>query len=119
VQVITLSFNQTGEVRHRPRPSELDVVLDMCEHVARFMQENNGGEFKAYFSRDSGTVGLYLVMTAEVYDFDLGDKLAEFVAPFIERGLLGSVTLLPASTPEELAAYFDPLKAVRVEIEHA
>jgi hypothetical protein len=29
------------------------------------------------------------------------------------------VTLLPASTPEELAAYFDPKKAMRVEIELA
>jgi hypothetical protein len=91
----------------------------MCEHIAMFMQENDGGEFKAFFSRDGGTVGLYLLTTAEAYDFELGDKLADFAAPYIERGLLSSVTLLPASTAEELAAFFDPTKAVRVEIEHA
>ncbi len=91
----------------------------MCEHLALFMREHGGREFKAFFSRDSGTVGLYLVTTAEAYDFELGDKLAEFAAPYIERGLLSSVTLLPASTPEELTAFFDPMKAVRVEIEHA
>jgi hypothetical protein len=119
VQVITLGFNQTGRARGRRRHSELDVVLRMCEHIAGFMQQNDGGEFKAFFSRDGGTVGLYLVTTAEVYDFELGDKLAAFTAPYIERGLLGSVTLLPASTPEELAAYFDPMKALRVEIRHA
>lgn len=91
----------------------------MCEHLAQFMHENEGGEFKAFFSRDGGTVGLYLMTTAEIYDFALGDKLAEFATPYIERGMLGSVTLLPASTLEEIAAYFDPKKALRVEINHA
>jgi hypothetical protein len=91
----------------------------MCEQTATFMQENAGGEFRAFLSRDGGTIALYLVTTAEAYDFELGDKLAEFAAPYIERGLLSDVTLLPKSTPEELAAFFDPAKAVRVEIGHA
>jgi hypothetical protein len=91
----------------------------MCEHIGEFMQQNDGGEFKAFFSRDRGTVGLYLVTTSPVFNFELADKLTEFAAPYIERGLLSSVTLLPASTVEELAAYFDPMKAVRVEIRHA
>ena len=117
--MITLGFNRAATVRHRPRQSQLDVVLRMCEHIAAFMQENDGGEFKAFFSRDRGTVGLYLVTTSPVYNFELGDKLTECAAPYIERGLLSSVTLLPASTPEELTAYFDPMKAVRVEIGHA
>jgi hypothetical protein len=91
----------------------------MCEELALFMQEHDGGKFKAYFSRDGGAIGLYLVTTDKAYNFDLGDKLAEFAAPYIERGLLNSVTLLPASTPEELAAFFDPWKAVMVEIKQA
>ena len=70
-----------------------------------------------YISLDNGASGLYLVTTSEAYNFELGDKLAEFAAPYIERGLLGSVALLPAFTPEQLAAYFDPRKAMRVEIE--
>lgn len=117
--MITLGINQTGKARSRRRQSGLEVVLRMCEHIARFMQENDGGKFQAFFSRDGGTVGLYLVTTAEAYDFELGDKLAEFAAPYIERGLLGSATLLPASTLAELAAYFDPMKALRVEIRNA
>ena len=117
--MITLGFNQTGKIRSRRRQSELDVVLRMCENIATFMDENNGKDFKAFFSRDGSAIGLYLVITSEVYDFELGDKLAEFAAPYIERGLLTSVTLLPASSPEELAAYFDPTKALRVEIGHA
>jgi hypothetical protein len=91
----------------------------MCEGIASFMRANNGREFKAFFARDNGAVGLYLMTKTETYDFELGDKLAEFAAPYIERGLLGSVTLLPASTPEELAAYFDPMKALSVEIRDA
>jgi hypothetical protein len=117
--VITLGFNRTEKVRSRRRQSQVDVVLRLCERIARFMQENEGGEFKAFFSRDRGIVGLYLVTTAETYDFALGDKLTEFAAPYIERGLLGCVTLLPASSPDELSAYFDPKKALRVEIDHA
>lgn len=117
--MITLGFNGTEKVRSRRRQSEVDVFLRMCEHLAQFMQENEGGEFKAFFSRDGDTVGLYLVTTAETYNFELGDKLTEFAAPYIERGLLSSVTLLPASSPEELTAYFDPRKALQVEIRHA
>ena len=117
--MITLGFNRVPKVRHRPRHSQLDVMMRMCEHIASFMQENDGGEFKAFFSRDCGTVGLYLVTTSPVYNFELADKLTEFAAPYIERGLLNSVTLLPASSPDELAAYFDPMKALLVEIRHA
>jgi hypothetical protein len=84
----------------------------MCEQIVAFMRQNAGGEFQAFFSRDGGTVGLFLVTTAEAYDFELGDKLAEFTVPYIERGLLTGVTLVPKSTPEELAAFFDPAKAV-------
>ncbi len=65
----------------------------MCEHIAAFMHENDGGEYKAFFSRDGGVVGLYLLTTSEQYNFELADKLAEFAAPYIERGLLSSVTL--------------------------
>jgi hypothetical protein len=117
--VIRLGINKNGKGRGRRRQSELDVVLRMCENIATFMEENNGRDFQAFFSRDGNAIGLFVVTTSEAYDFELGDKLAEFVAPYIERGLLSSVTLLPASNPEELAAYFDPKKALRVEIGHA
>lgn len=114
--MITLGFNRTAKVRSRRKQSQVDVFLRLCEHFAKFLQENEGGEFKAFFSHDSGAVGLFLVTTAETYDFALGDKLTEFAAPYLERGLLDSVTLLPASSPDELAAYFDPMKALQVEI---
>ena len=117
--VFTLGFNRTARVRAKSAQPQLDFFLRMCERVAIFMQDNDGGEFKAFFSRDGGTVSLYLVTTAETYDFKLGDKLAEFAAPYIDRGLLSGVTLLPASTPEDLAAFFDLSKALRVEIGHA
>ncbi len=117
--MITLGFNLSEGVRSRRRKSPVDVVLRLCEHITAFMQENNGGEYKAFFSRDGGNVGLYLLTTSEQYDFDLADKLAELAAPYIERGVLGSVTLLPASSPEELAAYFDPMKALSVENRNA
>ena len=117
--MITLGFSRSDGVRSRRRQSPFDSVLRMCEHIAAFLHENDGGEFKAFFSRDGGIVGLYLLTTSEPYDFNLADKLAEFAAPYIERGLLGSVTLLPASTPQELAAYFDPNKALSVEIRNA
>lgn len=91
----------------------------MCDHLAAFMEENGAQDCKAYISVGTPTTGLYLVTKKEAYDFDLGDKLAEFAIPYIERGLLSSVTLLPASTPEQLTAYFDPKKAIRLECERA
>jgi hypothetical protein len=116
MHMITLGFNPTEQ---KPRRSELDAFLRMCEQIGTFMQEQSGKHFNAYFSRDGDVIGLFVVTAAEVYDFELGDQLAEFAAPYIEHGLLNSVTLLPKSTPEELAAYFDPMTAVRVEMNHS
>ena len=117
--MITLGINRPEKSRPRRRRPHFEVVLRMCEQIAAFMQEHDGSKFKAYFSRNGGVIGLYLVTMAEAYDFDLADKLAEFAAPYLERGLLSSVTLLPASTPDELTAYFDPRRAIRVGIEEA
>lgn len=50
-----------------------------------------------------------------VADFELGDKLSEFAAPYVAHGLLGGAMLLPASSPEELAAYVDLGKVIRIE----
>lgn len=118
-QVITLGINRTEKTPPPRKKSQFDAVLRMCEQMAVFMQEHNADKFKAYFTRDSGMIGLYLVTTNEAYDFDLSDKLADFASPYIERGLLNSVMLLPASTPDELTAYFDPRTAIRVEIEES
>ena len=114
--MIALGINRTGEPRSRHRKTPLEVVLRLCEQITLFMQQHEGNTSKAYLSREGG---LYLVTKAEVYDFELSDHLAEFAAPYIERGILDSVTLLPVSSPEELGAFFDPNSAVRIEIDHA
>jgi hypothetical protein len=114
--MISLGISQAERGRRRPKRSQLDVMLRLCQDIAAFVQTHAPDRSQAFFALDGDTVGLYVLSAAEAYDFELGDKLAEFAAPYIERGLLGSVTLLPASTPEELAAYFDPAKAIRVEI---
>jgi hypothetical protein len=68
----------------------------------------HGANFKAFFGpTGDGMLGLYLMTEAEAYDFELSAKLSEHVAPFVERGLLDSVMLLPKSSPEELGAFFD------------
>lgn len=84
------------------------------------MQEQDGQkDFEVYFARDGGSISLYLMTKAEVYDFELSRKLADFAAPYLERGLLDSASLLPASSAEELEAFFDPKTALRVEFQHA
>jgi hypothetical protein len=117
--VITLGFNQKAAVRAGRPHSQINLFLRLCGDVARFMQENGGERFKAFFALDRGLLGLYLMTSSEAYDFELSGKLAEFAAPYIERGLLDSASLLPASSMEELGAFFDPKKALRVEIEYA
>jgi hypothetical protein len=118
--VITLGFKQAEVTRTRRGQPKLDLFLNMCQHVDAFMEEHDGRRFQAYFYRSGdGSLGLYLMTDAKAYDFDLSAKLAEFAAPYIVRGLLSSVNLLPASSQEELAALFDPNSALRIEMEHA
>jgi hypothetical protein len=118
--VITLGLQRkTAGRAKRPQP-KLDLFLSLCQHVAAFMAEHDGGNFKAFFAhKGSGALGLYLMTDAEAYDFELSEKFAEYVTPYVERGLLDSVALVPKSTPEELGAYFDLETAFRVEINHA
>lgn len=112
--MITLGIDRTKRPRAKRRKSQFEVVLGICEDVVEFMAKNEAHNCKAYFSLGPGTVGLYLVTTSDAYDFALGDKLADFAVRYIDRGLLTSVTLLPASTPEQLTAYFDPRKTIRL-----
>lgn len=111
--MITLAINQ-GQRPPRRRKSQFETVLGVCEAVVAFIGGHAPPGCQAYLAVGPGNVGLYLLTTSQVYDFDLSDKLADFAAPYIARGLLTSVMLLPASTPEELTAYFDPAKAIRL-----
>jgi hypothetical protein len=115
--MISLGINPTGKLSRR-RKFQVDVVLRMCEQIAHFMKQHDGASDTAYLSCDRGAVGLYLLTKAEVYDFELSDKLAEFAGPYLERGLLDSFMLLPACSPDEMTAFFDPNSAVRIEIDH-
>jgi len=98
---------------------QINLFLKMCEHLFEFMQEQDGRDVEVFFARDSGSISLYLMTKAEAYNFDLSRKLSEFAAPYIDRGLIDSATLLPASSHEELEAFFDPKRALRIEIQHA
>jgi hypothetical protein len=115
--VITLSVNPVPRERARLRKkrSDFDAMLRLCELIVEFLEENNAQDFKAYIALSNGSPELYVVTQSGAHDFELGDKLSEFAAPYIERGMLGSATLLPASMPEELAAYFDLNKVIRIE----
>src|SRR6266511_2710313 len=116
--MITLGFKRTASENPRPRRRHprIKLFLKMCEQVAEFMEEHDGQDFEVFFARDGGSISLYLMTKAEAYNFDLSRKLAEFAAHYIERGLLDSAILLPASSNEELEAFFDPRKALRIEI---
>lgn len=116
--MITLGFNQKPVHARRARP-RIDLFMRMCENIALFMQENDGRDFKAFLVRDHGFISLYLMTTAKTYDFELSRKLTEFSGPYIKRGVFESVSLLPASSFEELEAFFDPKRALQIKIEDA
>ena len=119
--MITLAFKQQSSAapRSRRRQPRIDLFLEMCHRVLEFAGAHARQGVEVFFAIDGESSGLYLMTKAEAYDFDLSRKLTEFAAPYIERGLLDSVTLLPASSTEELEAFFDPQKALRVEIKNA
>jgi hypothetical protein len=116
--VISLGVKQRGG-KQRRSPSKLELFLRLCQDIGTFMKEH-GGNLRAFLSdKRGGKFGLYVVTEVEVYDFALGDKLAELAGPYVGRGLLESVTLLPACSPDELTAFFDPNSAMRIEVDHA
>jgi hypothetical protein len=119
-KMITLGFRRTESGSPRPRRllPQISRFLRICEQVADFIEEHDGQDFEVFFARDGNSINLYLMTRSEAYNFDLSRHLAEFAAPYIERGLLDSATLLPASANEELAAFFDPKRALRIEIQH-
>ena len=119
-QVITLGFKQQANRRSRRQQPKVDIFLNLFHHIADFIAENDGGNFKAYFSPTGrGALRLYLVTETEAFIFALSAKLTDYVAPFVERGVLDGVMLLPASSPEELGAFFDLETAFRFEIKDA
>jgi hypothetical protein len=106
--VNTLGLMTTAGQRAKRSQPKPHGVFSLFLQVAAFMEQHGGCGFKAYFSpEDGGALALFLMTDAEAYDFDLSKKLAEHVGPFVERGLLSRVMLLPASTPEELGAFID------------
>jgi hypothetical protein len=119
--MITLGFKQKSSdtPRSRRRQPRIDLFLEMCHQVLEFAGGHGQQGVEIFFAINGKSIGLYLMTKAEAYDFELSRKLTDFAAPYIDRGLLESVTLLPASSTEELEAFFDPEKALRVEIKHA
>jgi len=59
---------------------------------------------------------LYLIGKTEAYDFELGDELSNFSLKLVDQGVNLNTTLLPASSPQELAAFFDPLRGPAIRI---
>lgn len=117
--MITLALQQRSSKRFRRSQPRLGVFLHICEAVSAFAQQQAGLRSVIYFAFKEGGLHLYLLTEAEVYNFELSGKLAEFAAPYIARGVLDSASLLPASSAEEMEAFLDPKFALRVEIEHA
>jgi hypothetical protein len=115
--VITLGVNRPQRTAPRRIRPNFNLVLRICEAIAEFMEATEAHGCKAYIAFGDGRACLYLATQKEVYDFELSDKLADFVSPYIKDGLLTSAVLLPASTPEELTAYFNPKQAIRIEVE--
>jgi hypothetical protein len=89
----------------------------MLERLADWAATRADRFTDVYLVRVGDSVALYLMTQAEVYDFQLGRELAEFAAPYLARGVINAVTLVPASSPEELEAFFDMKHTFRIRFE--
>lgn len=118
--MITFSANPTPRERGRSRGkrSALNAFLRLLEHTIEFMEANGLPDGTAYVALGRDTPELYVVSESGAYDFALGDRVSEFAAPYIERGLLGGASLVTACSQEELAAYFDLNKVIRIQRVH-
>ena len=69
-----------------------------------------------YLVTEQDGLMLYAIGREQTYDFDLGRELSEFSILLADQGLDLNTTLLPASSPEELAAFFDPSRGPAIRI---
>ena len=103
-----------GESRRDPA---LGQVFKMLERLGGWAATRADRLADVYLVRAGNSVDLYLITRAEAYDFPLGRELAEFAAPYIARGVINAATLIPASSPEELEAFFNPKSTFRIVFE--
>ncbi len=113
-----LSRNQGSDASDRPSSNPAPVrMLKMLERLGAWAATRADRIKDIFLVRVENSVALYLITHAEAYDFVLGRELAEFAGPYIARGVFDDATLIPASSPEELDAFFDKKHAFRITFE--
>lgn len=61
-------------------------------------------------------LSLIAVGTSESYDFALSEEFSEFSSAYVVNGILAEAKLLPSNSTEELAAFFNPESALRIQL---
>jgi len=71
---------------------------------------------EAYLVPEAECLMLYVIGRSEAYDFELGEKLSDFSIRLADQGIDLDTTLLPASSSDDLTAFFDPLQGPAIRI---
>lgn len=99
-----------------PKMSRLQrSVFDLVAATNHWASERAARVSRFYLLTDADGVRLFLVGRADEYDFALSKELAEFAHTWSKRVPVVPM-LIPACTPGELTAYFDPDTALGISV---
>ena len=92
------------------------VLNRLLTHLSAWVRRHGEKVSEAFLVVEPDGLMLYVVGREEAYNFELGDELSEFSIGLADQGLNVGTTLLPASSPEELRAFFDPQRGPAIRI---
>jgi hypothetical protein len=113
----TLSLILTGSPSSGGGEEELSRLIQrLFSAVNTWVRSQRAKVYEAYLVPEADGLMLYVIGRQEAYDFDLSRELSDFAGHSTDQGLELNTTLLPASSPEELGAFFDPLRGPAIRI---
>jgi len=105
--------------RSTPAGAETESLQGLQIHVGAWVKAQKSRVRDAYLVPEREGIRLYVIGRSEVFDYELSRELSEFSISLLGEGMDLNTTLLPASSPGELLAFFDPERdtAIGVPVE--
>lgn len=88
----------------------------LLSKISTWVKVQKGMLSEAYLVPEPDGLRLYAVGRQETYDFSLSRELSEFSVRLCTQGMDVNVTLLPAGSSEEIAAFIGPERGPAIRI---
>lgn len=113
----TLSLIMSDPTPEKGNDDEFARLLQrLLSLINAWVRGQKGRVSEGYIVPEPEGLMLYVIGRQESYDFDLSRELSDFTLRVAAQGLELNTTLLPASSPDELTAFFDPRRGPAIRI---